>query len=371
MLWSDGSMHSCDVGKGGGDLGTSSSELTSQPIAKFGVFKLARPALTVLTATSSTHVLVVANSTNGSVTALLWDTTYSTLQAELELDKVPNVGRSKSGPVGAIRKGPTCAVIAMESSVVAVDIPENATSGTLAGALNKLSDSSAKLAPDWDATVSVPPIAHALRWVPIAQSTKPGEDWVARGAKREAELTKLLAVVLDTKKTSTFERLMAALEEYFAKFSYTIEPKNPKRAKKIKVENGAFQYHAIQMMKRLLAEKRYFPGKAIVRLLKRQCISYSHCPGVIEAGLGPTREHKAVLHAAMHHLDGVNENVVISCLETLFARKDDGQAEDGQEPELDAFLRLVCPSPPPCLSPTFPYLLFLFFSSALPFSPIS
>ena len=310
MLWSDGSLKSCDVGKGGSDLDGGMPSLVADPITKFGTFDLKSSVTTVLTATSSNHVLVVGNDAKASLSAMLWDTAYSTLQAEIQLDQVPNIGRTKAGAVAALRKGPTCVVVATQSSVVAMDIAETAASGTLAGALNKLSSGSAKLASDWNAVVSTPVVAHALNFKANAWSTKPGEDWVSRGAEREAELTKLLGRILDQKKTSTFELLTKALDEYLDMFTTTTETTGPK-AKKLKVrEHGAFQHHAIQMLERFLAEKRFFPGKPIVRVLKRHCVSYSHCPAVLEAGLGTTRQHQAVLHAAMEHLDGIDESEI-------------------------------------------------------------
>ena len=343
MLWSDGSLRSCDVGKGGSGLDSGKPSLVADPITKFGAFDLKSSTATAMTATSSSHVLVVGNDTKGSLSAMLWDTAYSTLQAEIQLDQVPNIGlRTKAGAVAALRKGPTCAVVATQSSVVAMDIAESAASGTLAGALNKLSSGSAKLASDWNAVVSTPAVAHALSFKANACSTKPGEDWVSRGVEREAELAKLLARILDQKKTSTFELLTKALDEYLDMFTTTTETGVGPKAKKQKVrEHGGFQHHAIQMLERFLAEKRFFPGKPIVRVLKRHCVSYSHCPAVLEAGLGTTRQHQAVLHAAMEHLDGIDESVVLSCLDRLLARKDTTETPADHESELDAFLRLL------------------------------
>lgn len=245
-LWEDGTLWESDVGKGGAGLHDESGPVAGVQNAAFRGFEAGdegdRSGVAVMVACTTSHLAVLANTGEPvQLRGFLWDTTFSTLQADADVGKFTGVQWSPKHTVtGAIGKGAGCAIFSSSGTVVALNFPEGAAAGTLAAAVNKLEPSRRVVTDEWiDRSAAAVTTAHPL--------------WDARRKKTasvDAELIasrkELLRAVLDTSMCASSQALDRSITAFINTFTDSAGD----------VTDGGLQHHVITIFRRCVEEKR-------------------------------------------------------------------------------------------------------------------
>jgi hypothetical protein len=249
-LWEDGTLWSSDVGKGGSALDTESdAAVPAVQNAAFRGFVAEdqgdRAGVAVMVVTSTSHITILAKM--GEPTQLrgfLWDTAFSTLQADANVGKFTGVQWSpKDAVTGGIGKGVGCAIFSSTGTVVALNFPAGAAAGTLAAAVNKLGPSRRVVTDDW--------IEHSVASVTRFQPAfklhgKHGKRVKDDAEKRRGVFDALVQKVLDPAVCTTSKALNVAIDAYI---SAAVGPVD-------NTTDGGLQHYVTTMVRRCLEEKR-------------------------------------------------------------------------------------------------------------------
>jgi len=340
-LWEDGTLWAADIGKGGAGLGGSDGAAAAAdplPSVQSGAFRGFtpedqgdRPGVAVMVASTTSHLALLVKM--GEPTALrgfLWDTAYSTLQADADVGRFTGVKWStKDAVTGAVGRGAGCAIFSSSGTVVALNFPAAAAVGTLAAAINKAGMSRLVVTDSWaDKTAAA--VTHFVPAWPV--STKDGRRAVDAIDRQRAAADALVATVLKLSACPTSAALDKAVQKCIEALSEPTE----------RATDGGLQHHVISMVRRCLDEKRYFGGAAIERLLALQCLSFHHCADVFYMAID--RKRRSLLRACLVHLDGITEPDMLRCFSELHSRNGEAPAaptEGTAETELQEFLRLA------------------------------
>eukprot|EP00038_Savillea_parva_P005301 m.150871 g.150871 ORF g.150871 m.150871 type:complete len:460 (-) comp11689_c1_seq3:344-1723(-) len=294
-----------------------------------------RSGVAAMVACTPSHLALLAKV--GEPTTLcgfLWDTAYGTLQSDADVGRFTGVKWSPTDSVtGAMGRGAGCAIFASTGTVVALNFPDGAAEGTLKAAVGKLGASRRVVTDAWAerSTAAVAQFATAASGL---------RGRAARRAEGAAETFRATAdghldKVMDPSECATAKALDKAVEAFVEAY---------KSASFELVTDGGLQYHVLRILQRCLDEQRYFPMRAIERLLELKCVSLHHCPTILDVALDSAR--RPLLRACLIHLDGITEKVLMQCFVELHGRNKDApaapsDASEKPETELQEFLRLA------------------------------
>lgn len=346
------------LGRGGAPAASSAEEAAPEtpepePVLKLGSLQLNESAAVLMATLKSAHLLVAGSETgSGRPVVLLINTLFGSLQGYRRLDSGSvQLGTARAGRtlVGVVPIGYDCVLAATGSAVLVCRVNDSALDGTLLAALGSSTVTAGVLDREYALKTGRPSVAHTANW--------PHSDFDGWGngvAARDATLRGLAAKLVDQGTNSipagiaTAAAFDDALAEYIRGCAAGMMKKGAQKTRKFdKPERfvGAkiSPHYAVLIANAALAETRYFPLNALVRLVKLGVLSHPECPGLLDAATRPDRT--VLLRACLRHLSAIDAPSIMMCLETVHARSaevDSGFRDDpmdagdsGQPPVVD------------------------------------